>query len=180
MNLFILTDDVLDIIFNQLTLDEMIFFYQVNSYTYNLFKDVIKNKAKIYLNTDYKKFRNVVVRYNYRKEDLLEMGLLGVKGINRVAPFLKYKHLKPYKYYDLRYLFELIFLGLDIDDKLFVDECRKQSVRFETQIEMMLKSIKNNISFNRFETVHNINKEAQILGVLHRSFRANDKDWVYI
>ena len=54
MNLFILTDDILDIIFNKLTLDEMIIFYQVNSYTYNLFKDVIKNKAKIYLNKDYK------------------------------------------------------------------------------------------------------------------------------
>ena len=136
----------------------MIIFYQVNSYTYNTFKDVIKNKAKIYLNTDYKKFRNVVVRYNYRKEDLLEMGLLGVKGINQVAPFLKYKHLKTYKYYDLRYLFELIMLGLDIDDKLFVDECRKKSVRFETQIEMMLKSIKNNMSFNRFET-NRVDKE---------------------
>ena len=152
MNIFLLTDDVLDIIFNKLTLDEMIIFYQVNSHTYNLFKDVIKNKAKIYINTDYKKFRNVIVRYNYHKEDLLEMGLLGVKGINQVAPFvfLKYKHLKTYKYYDLRYLFELIMLGLDIDDKLFVDECRKKSVRFETQIEMMLKSIKNYMSFNRF------------------------------
>ena len=53
MNLFILIDDILDIIFNKLTLDEMIIFYQVNSYTYNLFKDVIKNKAKIYLNKDY-------------------------------------------------------------------------------------------------------------------------------
>jgi hypothetical protein len=175
MDLFLLNDDVLDLIFNQLTLDEMIIFYQVNSHTYNLFKDVIKNKAKIYLNTDYKKFRTVIVRYKYSNQDLLEMGLLGVKGINQVAPFLK-----TYKYYDLRYLFELIMMDLDIDDKLFVDECRKKSVRFETQIEMMLKSIKNNMSFNRFETIHNINKEAQILGVLHRSFRANDKDWVYI
>ena len=180
MNLFILTDDILDIIFNKLTLDEMIIFYQVNSYTYNLFKDVIKNKAKIYLNTDYKKFRNVIVRYNYCKEDLLEMGLMGLKGINRVEPFLKYKHLKTYKYYDLRYLFEMILLGLDIDDKKFIEECRKQSIRFETQIEMMLKSIKNSISFSRFETIHNINQKPEMLGVLHRSFRANDKEWVYI
>ena len=119
MNLFILTDDILDIIFNKLTLDEMIIFYQVNSYTYNLFKDVIKNKAKIYLNKDYKKFRNVILRYNYCKEDLLETGLMGLKGINRVEPFLKYKYLKTYKYYDLRYLFELILLGLDIDDKIY-------------------------------------------------------------
>jgi hypothetical protein len=180
MNLFILTDDILDIIFNQLTLDEMIIFYQVNSHTYNTFKDVIKNKAKIYLNKDYKKFRDVIVRYNYCNEELLEMGLIAVKGINQVAPFLKYKHLKTYKYYDLRYLFELILLGLDIDDEHFIDESRKNSVRFETQIEMMLKSIKNSISFNRFETIHNINKKPEMLGVLHRSFRANDKEWVYI
>ena len=36
----------------------------------------------------------------------------------------------------------------------FIEECRKQSIRFETQIETMLKSIKNSISFSRFETIY--------------------------
>ena len=180
MNIFLLTDDLIDLIFKKLDIYDMITFNQVNSYTYNRYKNVIKDKSKVYINTDYKKFRTIIVRYQYSRGELLDMGLMGVKDINYVAPFLKHKHLKTSKYYDLRYLFELIFLGLDIDDKILIDECRKKSVRFETQIEMMLKNIKNSISFNRFETIHNINQKPEILGILHRSFRANDKDWIYI
>lgn len=180
MNLFILTEDLIDIIFNKLDIYDMINFYQINSYTYNHYKDLIKDKSKVYINTDYKKFRSIIVRYRYTQEELLELGGLGVMGICKVAPYLKYRHLNRYLYYDLRYLFELILLGLDINDENFIKLCRKKSYRFETQIEVMLKSIKKCISFNRFETIHNINRESQILGVLHPSFRASDKDWVYI
>ena len=157
-------------------------------------KELGEQKRKMYCLAVSKMNKDELIKYIYGKEftktefgkNFMENNYkkMKVAELKKNAGVLKKQACLPVQKMTkkelLKYLFELILLGLDIDDKNFISECRKQSIRFETQIEMMLKNIKNSISFCRFETIHNINKKPEILGVLHRSFRANDKEWVYI
>ena len=174
MKIFLLPDNLIDIFFEKLSYDDMINFTNVNHYTYERYKHKMKQMSFLFINEDYLSFRKNLIRYKYTKKEISDLGMIGVKGIQRVSPISN-----GYIYYDLRYLFELILLGLDIDDKNFLIECRKKSPVCKNQIEFILRKIKDCVSFSRRETIHKINFEP-CLGVLHSLFEPNDKNWIYI
>ena len=79
-------------------------------------------------------------------------------------------------------IFELIYTGLD-----FYDDEVKGNIK-QLNLFMIMKKIKQCISFNRFETIHNINNEV-MLRSLHRLFEpifpsrirgAEKTSWDYI
>ena len=174
MNIFLLPDNLIDIFFEKLSYDDMINFTNVNHYTYERYKHKMKQMSFLFINKDYLSFRKNLIRYKYTKKELLELGVIGVKDIQRISPISN-----GYIYYDLRYLFELILLGLNINDSDFLIECRKKSPVCKNQIEFILRKIKGCVSFSRHETIHKINFEP-CLGVLHSLFEPNDKNWIYI
>ena len=69
-----------------------------------------------------------------------------------------------YGYYDLRFLFELIYAGLDVNNVKII-EASKEHIN----LHINMKRIKSCISFNRFETIQNIHKETMLYS-LHISF----------
>ena len=101
MNLFLLPDNLIDFFFEKLSYDDMINFTNVNHYTYERYKHKMKQMSFLFINKDYLSFRKNITRYKYTKKEISDLGMIGVKGIQRVSPISN-----GYKYYDLRYLFE--------------------------------------------------------------------------
>ena len=64
------------------------------------------------VNNDYQLFKRCFQRFAYTEEEIQEIGVTAVKGVNSVWD------ISERGYYDLRYLFELIYRGLNIDKEI--------------------------------------------------------------
>ena len=84
------------------------------------------------------------------------LGMLAISGPKVIEK-------SPLKYYDLRYIFELIMKDLDINDCDIVNANESMSMRF------ILNKINSCKSFNRFETKNKINNESSLIS-LHNLF----------
>ena len=158
------SDDIVDKIFYQLSYEDKISFLQLNNYTYSRYNQHIKYLIYDFLNIEYKYFKKLIQRYKYSEEEILNMGINATKGANTVwgGPM--------YGYYDLRFLFELIYAGLDIYNIKIITASKEQ-----INLHINMKRIKSCISFNRFETIHNINKETMLYS-LHKMFKITKRD----
>ena len=171
-----LTHDIIDIIFHKLDYNDMVNFSYINSETLEKYRDTIKYKIFDYINEDYKLFYRCIRRYNYTGNDMIKLSHRAIHEIKIIWGSCMTGS------YDLRYLFELIYKGADTKK---ID--LSGSVKLET-LSMMIKAIQNSKSFNRFETIKNINDQP-ILRSLHYSFKPDiDKRlkrfhgnvWIYI
>ena len=80
------------------------------------------------------------------------------------------------KFCDLRFLFEVCYyLRKDYYEIIY------EEGRFEGKeiLLLMVKEIYNSISFNRFETILNVEKK-MILYSLKRGFKPIDPQWIYL
>ena len=75
-------------------------------------------------------------------------------------------------YYDLRYIFELIYAGLNYHGQ----EIKKYII--QSNLFLIMNTIQRCISFDRYETIHNINQQI-MLYPLHRLFNPS-YSWEYI
>ena len=159
-----LSEDIIDKFFHKLSYDDMISFSHINKHTYHQYHNYIKYLIYYFLNTDYKYFKLLMKTYKYSKEEIFEMGISATKDVETVwgGPM--------YGYYDLRFLFELIYAGLNINNQKII-EASKENIN----LHINMKRIKSCISFNRFETIQNIHKET-MLYPLHLMFRIRKKD----
>ena len=148
VNLFI-ADDVFDIIFQKLNYEGKIIFSQINQFTYNRYYPLIKLDISKSLNDDYHSFKRYFRRFTYSHEMIQELGIEALNGIRTCWKGGR-------GYYDMRYLFELIYHGLNSNDV----EIRKNTKNSSLQI--IMKCIKRCISFSRSETIHQINKESML------------------
>jgi len=159
--------DLINQIYYKLNNDSLIYFSHINKYAYNIYKKINKYRIYKYINTNnYKLFRQYLNIYNYSQTELNRLGLISVNDLNIV------KQNKINLYYDLRFMFELIYNKSIIDKKLISNKI----------IIYMINTIQKCKSFNRFETILNINKEL-ILYSLHYNFNPDldiDTDWLYI
>ena len=121
------------------------------------------------------------LRLLYDKQEILNLGIIAVENIRLIH------ESKLRLYYDLRFIFELVLLGFDINHKI---------VRKYYGINFILNKIRKSISFSRSETILNINNEISLRS-LHYLFEPllNDvltyekeghryeiyqKQWIYI
>lgn len=163
-------EDILDIMFDNLKLKEKISFCQTNSYTYNRYKQKIKESIYKYINVDYHFFYDLLQRYNYSSE---ELGLLKEKSIYGVNPVAAGIHT----YYDLRFIFEIVYkYNRAFNNYDFPKD--------KSNLEICIQNIKNKISFNRFETINNINKEPSLFPLAHTfkplSYKTREDRWSYL
>jgi len=157
LNKIYIQDDIIDYIFNNLFYEYMITFSQINKYTYKKYKDSIKFKVYEFLNNDYKLYKECFKRYKYDEMQIKTMGLIAIsEPISIWATSLS-------GYYDLRYIFELIIVGLDINDTDIVNINKGLNLR------IILSTLNGCKSFNRFETIENINREPSLRS-LHMLF----------
>ena len=164
-NIFI-NENIIDIIYQLLSFDTKIIFNQLNRHTYLKYNLIIKNTVYQSINSDYYIFKRCFQRYTYSESELLELGICAIKDIQTIKGDIYLQ-----EYMDLRYLFELIYRGFDIHHKDIINE-RKN-------LTYIIKKIKSCISFNRFETIRNINKEPSLYP-LHKLFKPRIKDWNFI
>lgn len=167
-----INDDIIDIIFKYLDYNDMILFSHINSFLMKKYKKTIKYKIFDFLNNDYKLFNRCIQRYSYNEREITTLFTNGIDGINIIWGTTMTGS------YDLRYLFELIYKGVDIRS---VD--LSGSVKEET-LKMMVQAMKRSKSFSRSETKKNINEEP-ILRSLHNSFKPDltkttRERWIYI
>ena len=155
-NIYINTDNIKNIL-NFLDLEDKISFTICNKTIYNNFYDDIKKEIYKYVNIDYKYFKRCINTFKYDKQTIKTLGLLAIANPNVVWGGYMVK------YYDLRYIFELIMQDLDINDSDIININNHVNIRF------MLITLKNCKSFNRFETKNNIQKQP-CLRTLHYDF----------
>ena len=158
-----LPENIIFIIYNKLyNNNNNIIFSHINTYTYNTFKKI--NKYKIFTFTNnYKLFRQYLNIYNYSQSDINTLGLLCSFNMNTIKSNILFN------YYDLRYIFELVYNNCEFDKNLTDDK-----------ILHIINNIHSCKSFNKFETILNINKNFTLYS-LHYNFKPDiNIDWVYI
>ena len=170
-NIFI-NEGIIDIIYQLLSFDTKIIFNQLNRHTYLKYNDSIKNTVFQCINSDYHIFKRCFQRYTYSESELLELGICAIQDIQTISdqrdPMVTF--LTCNKYFDLRYLFELIYHGFDVYHNNII---KKKNLIY------IIKKIQQCISFNRFETIQNINKEPSLYP-LHILFKSESNDWKFI
>ena len=154
-NIYI-TDDIIDKIFDNLSYNSKINFSQTNNYMYNKYYDNIKYNIFLFLHADYRLYKCCINRFKYDTSQIKILGMLAISGPKVIEK-------SPLKYYDLRYIFELIMKNLDINDRDIVNANESMSMRF------ILNKINSCKSFNRFETKNKINNESSLIS-LHNLF----------
>ena len=169
-NTLFFTDDIINIIFEKLPCHDKITFSHMNQYTYRKYYNKCKYLLFDHHNKDYQLFKEWIKIYTYTESELQVIGLVCIRNIRPVwCSSLNC-------YYDLRYIFELIYAGLDYENK----ELKKHIQQMNLLI--IMTTIKKCISFNRFETIHKINQEV-MLRPLHRLFspiHQGRRFWEYI
>ena len=156
-NTIFFTDDIINIIFEKLHCYDKITFSHINQYTYINYYKKCKYLLYSHHNKDYQLFKEWMKIYTYTDSELEKMGVVCIRDISSVWE-------SPLNcYYDLRYIFELIYAGLDYENK----ELKKHIQHMNLYV--IITKIKKCISFNRFETIHKINQEV-MLRPLHRLF----------
>ena len=169
-NSLFFTNDIINIIFEGLSHHDKITFSHINQYTYHNYHNKCKYLLFDHLNKDYKCFKEWMKRYTYTENELQEIGIVCISDIGTVweSPLTCY--------YDIRYIFELIYAGLDYNNKEIKDRIQ------HLNLFLIMTTIKKCISFNRFETIHKINQEV-MLRPLHRLFspiHQGSRSWEYI
>ena len=149
--------NVIDNIFKKLDYEDMIQFLQVNKYMVKVYQNYIKYKIFDYINKDYRMFKGCFNRYTYNDKVIKELGIIALKKLNTIWG----SNLTGY--YDLRFIFELIMSGLNINDKDIIEANNSLSIRF------IVKKMNSCKSFNRFETIRNVNSEPSLRS-LHSTF----------
>jgi hypothetical protein len=165
-----LHEEIIAKIFFKLSYKDKYSFLQLNRYTYSKYDDHIKKLVYGFLNTNYKYFKMSFRRYKYSQEEIVFMGIKATREATTVWGS------EMYGYYDLRFLFELIYAGLDVKHKEIINASKDH-----INLILNIQRIKKCISFNRFETIHNINQEPMLYS-LHKMFKItkkNDSDITY-
>ena len=159
-NIYI-NDDIIHNIFDNLDFHDKISFSQSNNYMYINYYDKIKYNIYLYLHKNYKLYKECINRFKYDKSQIKMLGMLAISNPNSIYGS------KTSKYYDLRYILELIMKDLDIYDIDIVNVNESESMRF------VLTRMKKCKSFNMFETKKNINNEVSLYS-LHSLFEPYD------
>lgn len=162
-------EGIIDIIFNSLDYTDKFSFSKLNRFT-RKYKGAIKYQIFNLINNEYDKYKLLMIMYRFNQNELLDLGIIAVSGINMLWGTTLTG------YYDLRYIFELIFAGLNIYHPSIKENCKGVNLFY------LIRQIKLCLSFNRFETIKNINNHAS-LRVLNTAFiplKSNDKKWITI
>jgi len=168
-NLYI-DEGIIDIVFCKLNHNEKISFYNLNNYTYNRFKKVLKDSIFKYINVEYSVFFDLFSRYKYNSE---EINLLKEKAIYGINPVTSGIHT----YYDLRFIFELVYKY----------NCIFNNYEFpknKSNIKICIENMKKKISFNRYETLNNINNDGTLYPLTYRFkpllYKTRENNWIHL
>tara|TARA_B100000902_G_C27192293_1_gene854537 strand:+ start:244 stop:789 length:546 start_codon:yes stop_codon:yes gene_type:complete len=177
-NSIYLCNDIIECIFLLLDYNDKFSFSCINHYT-RKYKDTIKYLPFTTIYSNYRIFKECFKRYTYTEDELLSLGVLAVKNINTIWGSTITG------YYDLRYIFELLYAGLDHNHILINSNIKPLNLK------VLMDQIKYCISFNRFETINNINNNPSLYSLRrlfnpicsrYNKLKKNEEkiEWIYI
>ena len=175
LNHIFFEDGIIDIIFEGLTYHDRLRFSHVNQYTYITYHKKVKFLIHEFMNRDYKLFKKWIKVYTYTKEELKYIFLkvsCRIPDVKVTSPLSYGNRSITSYYYDLRYIFELIYAGLNHQGQGI------KGKTIQSNLFLIMDTIQRCISFDRYETIHNINQQI-ILYPLHRLFNPS-YSWEYI
>ncbi len=162
-----LSDDILDSIFLCIKeIKDIRSFIGVNKRFNERYKERInKYKLILYVNQDYLNFYEILHKNNYtRDRNYIEKII--VKAFMNI-PTIRYKVVD---FYDLRYVFELMFLGYGLQS----EDIKLYNIHFYIHF---YDKIKKCLKFNREDTLNEIEKSSYLF-TLKQSSNKIGKTWV--
>mgnify|MGYP001232790307 CR=1 FL=1 len=153
-------DEIILHVFDQLNITSKIQFIFVNHYTLTHYYPYLKEMIYLLINQEYITFRKLLRKFSYSPDEINQLVTLGIHNINIVWGGCV-------GYYDLRYLFEIIFL-YPINQDIIIQEINRDKKK--ENILFLINQIKKCISFNRFETILKINHNSSLYA-LHYTFK---------
>ncbi len=173
VNSIYIHEDIINKIFGLLNFNDKINFTKTNKISFFLCKGKVRNEIFQYINHDYLLFHECLKRFKYTKEEeiMLMKKSLDVNTVFNVSG----------EFYDLRFIFELCYYSRNYFYKNIYKKCKMKNI---DTLSLMIKEICNSISFNRYETILNVEKK-MILYSLKRNFKpilwkTNDPKWIYL
>ena len=173
LNNVYLDEEIINIFFDLLDFKSKINFTKINKVLFVLYKDKVRCGIFQYINHDYLLFHECLKRFKYtKKEQIILMDKsLDVNSVMNVSG----------QFCDLRFIFELCYYSRNY---FYKNTYKKGKLKGKDILSLMIKEICNSISFNRFETILNIEGK-MILYSLKRSFKpilwkTNDPEWIYL
>tara|TARA_B100000519_G_C14093016_1_gene367282 strand:+ start:214 stop:750 length:537 start_codon:yes stop_codon:yes gene_type:complete len=173
LNNVYLDEEIINIFFNLLDFKSKINFTKINKVLFVLYKDKVRCGIFQYINHDYLLFHECLKRFKYtKKEQIILMDKsLDVNSVMNVSG----------QFCDLRFIFELCYYSRNY---FYKNTYKKGKLKGKDILSLMIKEICNSISFNRFETILNIEGK-MILYSLKRSFKpilwkTNESRWIYL
>ena len=175
---FYISDDIINIIYNNLYIIDKINFTIVNKYMFtNYYNKTQMYHLDFFLNNDYIKFYNLLNKYDYEKVDIPYLEKICFESIKFLNSD-KYVYLNNTQGFgDYRFIFELLY-KYDIINKYMIKQYSPHFYKhFYSFIE---KSIVKN---DRNKTIENINNSDMIFS-LKRKFKPFSKknkiNWIQL
>ena len=166
-------EEIMNIFFHLLDFNSKVNFTKTNKTLFVLYKDKVRHQAFNYINHDYLLFHECLKRFKYTKEEQIKLidKSLDVNSVINVSG----------QFCDLRFIFELCYY---LRNYFYKNTYKKGKLKGKDILSLMIKEIYNSISFNRFETILNIEGK-MILYSLKKSFKpilwkTNDTEWIYL
>tara|TARA_B110000285_G_scaffold221176_1_gene273774 strand:+ start:527 stop:1132 length:606 start_codon:yes stop_codon:yes gene_type:complete len=189
-------DEIIEFVYRHLDFKDKINFAKTTKDISYKYKNRVRCEIFNYINYDYKLFYECLNRFKYTLEEQSE---LIEKSLN-----ITMVHNVKGKYVDLRFIFEVCYYLKKYHPKnnFYKNAYEKKNIANREYwrepplllhllpttgldvLQLMIKDIYNSISFNRFETMLNIESK-MILVPLKRDFKpilwkTNDEKWLYL
>ena len=167
-------EEIIDIFYGLLSFNDRINFTKTNKEIFFLYKDKVRCEIFQYINHDYLLFHECLKRFNYTNAEQIRL-------MEESMNVMRLHSSRGY-FCDLRFIFELCYYSKHY---FFKNIYKKQLQDHQGEIlSLMIKEIISCISFNRFESLLNIEKK-MILYSLKRDFKpilwkTNDVTWRYL
>ena len=178
--------EITDKFFHLLSFYDMIHLTKCCKESFQRYKDIIRHLAFQYINSDYLLFYECLKRFKYTNEEQKRL----MKSSMNVLPI----ETTSGSFMDLRFIFEIcyyckiyLYKGIyknSYDSQIIKMQYGNTIYEKEYILQLMLKEICKCISFNRFESIRNIERE-MILFSLKRNFnpilwKTREEKWTYL
>ena len=157
--------DNLNIIFNYLNIKDKKNLSICNKELYQYYggDNIFKFKIEKFINNDYINFYKFLNKYKYEKSFLEYLAKKTIENIPAVYGS------RSCGYYDMRYIFEIMYYGIILDDNIVLKLNKHFYIFFYKNLKECL------INNNRKKTINNINKQ-RMLQSLKNNFKVYQKD----
>jgi len=178
--------EITDKFFHLLSFYDMINLTKCCKESFQRYKDIIRHLAFQYINSDYLLFYECLKRFKYTNEEQKRL----MKSSMNVLPI----ETTSGSFMDLRFIFEIcyyckiyLYKGIyknSYDSQIIKMQYGNTIYEKEYILQLMIKEICKCISFNRFESTRNIERE-MILFSLKRNFnpilwKTREEKWTYL